>query len=76
MMKGMSGFFFLIYVGFRLFGLNIFIIILTKKLDGENAIEYIQHYYYYLSKNENISVTRITLSLTCGKLVGQDFGDL
>ena len=42
----------------------------------KNAIEYIQHYYYYLSKNENISITRITLSLTCGKLVGQDFGDL
>ena len=26
-------------------------------------------------KKENVSVTRITLSLTCGKLSGQDFGD-
>ena len=28
-----------------------------------------------LSKKENVSVTRITLSLTCEKLGGQDFGD-
>ena len=41
----------------------------------KNVIECIQLKCYYLSKKENVSVTRITLSLTCGKLGGQDFGD-